>query len=165
VFNEDSLCTGAENPSGNYASMGAYQMLGDLLLSFDSGGEPVVSAPSGQKAFFPTEEVSASVDGRSDTRWCVEHAGRPVVWQVKMPPGSAPATQYSLTSANDAPTRDPREWQFHGSQDGRSWTVLDSRKGQAPFGKRGETKSFRFENRTAWSFYRLVFNKDCPASW
>jgi alpha-L-fucosidase 2 len=33
VLNEDSLWTGGENPSGNYDTMGAYQMLGDLLLN------------------------------------------------------------------------------------------------------------------------------------
>lgn len=32
VLNEDSLWTGDENPSGNYDTMGAYQMLADLLI-------------------------------------------------------------------------------------------------------------------------------------
>jgi alpha-L-fucosidase 2 len=33
VLNEDSLWTGDENPSGNYDTMGAYQMLGDLFIN------------------------------------------------------------------------------------------------------------------------------------
>jgi len=33
VVNEDSLWTGDENPSGNYDSMGAYQVLGDLFVN------------------------------------------------------------------------------------------------------------------------------------
>jgi alpha-L-fucosidase 2 len=33
VLNEDSLWTGNENPSGNDNTMGAYQMLGDLLIN------------------------------------------------------------------------------------------------------------------------------------
>ncbi|HWX21770.1 MAG TPA: glycoside hydrolase family 95 protein [Candidatus Binatia bacterium] len=32
VLNEDSLWTGDENPSGNYETMGAYQVLGDLVI-------------------------------------------------------------------------------------------------------------------------------------
>src|SRR5207253_1277202 len=36
-FNEDSLWTGGENPSGNYDTMGAYQAFGDLFLAFDAG--------------------------------------------------------------------------------------------------------------------------------
>ena len=33
ALNEDSLWTGGENPSGNYDTMGAYQVLGDLLIN------------------------------------------------------------------------------------------------------------------------------------
>ncbi|MGH7951928.1 MAG: glycoside hydrolase family 95 protein [Limisphaerales bacterium] len=33
VLNEDSLWTGGENPSGNYDTMGSYQMLGDLIIN------------------------------------------------------------------------------------------------------------------------------------
>ncbi len=158
VLNEDSLWTGGDNPSGDYNSMGSYQMLGELLLS--SGAGPLVSVPSGQKAFFPSEEVEASVDGRVDTKWCVEHHDKPVVWQVQMPAGSAPATFYRLTSANDTPERDPRDWQLAGSQDGAAWTTLDTQANQAPFAQRGEAKTFRFQNATAWAFYRLTFTKN-----
>ena len=38
-LNEDSLWTGDENPSGNYASMGAYQTLGDLYIELAGQGE------------------------------------------------------------------------------------------------------------------------------
>ena len=34
-FNEDSLWTGDDNPSGDYKSMGAYQAFGDLLVEMD----------------------------------------------------------------------------------------------------------------------------------
>ncbi|MDD4871714.1 MAG: glycoside hydrolase N-terminal domain-containing protein [Kiritimatiellae bacterium] len=36
VLNEDSLWTGDENPSGDYKSMGAYQVLGDLRIEMPS---------------------------------------------------------------------------------------------------------------------------------
>jgi alpha-L-fucosidase 2 len=36
-FNEDSLWTGDDNPSGDDNTMGAYQAFGDLILSFDDG--------------------------------------------------------------------------------------------------------------------------------
>lgn len=39
VLNEDSLWTGDRNPSGDYATMGAYQSFGDLLLTLDARGE------------------------------------------------------------------------------------------------------------------------------
>ena len=39
VLNEDSLWTGDENPSGNYDTMGAYQALGNIVISFAGGPE------------------------------------------------------------------------------------------------------------------------------
>ena len=38
-FNEDSLWTGDENPSGVYEKMGAYQAFGDLFISMDTAGD------------------------------------------------------------------------------------------------------------------------------
>ncbi|MGI4789979.1 MAG: glycoside hydrolase family 95 protein [Janthinobacterium lividum] len=35
VFNEDSLWTGNDNPSGDYGTMGSYQAFGDILLHLD----------------------------------------------------------------------------------------------------------------------------------
>jgi len=39
-FNVDSLWTGDENPSGDYASMGAYQAFGDLWIEMDTPALP-----------------------------------------------------------------------------------------------------------------------------
>jgi len=38
---------------------------------------------------------------------------------------------YSITTANDAPDRDPVRWIFEASVDGASWTLLDDRSGQS----------------------------------
>jgi alpha-L-fucosidase 2 len=154
-FNEDSLWTGGENPSGDYDSMGAYQAFGDLLLSFDAGQQTEVSCPSGHRAFYPHEEVAFSADDEPGTKWCVEHKDRPVIWQAAMPAGAPAVTSYTLTSANDVPARDPRAWELAGSVDGRAWTVLDRRADQPPFARRGESQTFRFNNAAAFRFYRL----------
>ena len=37
---------------------------------------------------------------------------------------------YALTSANDSPERDPKDWQLQGSQNGSDWTTLDTQSGQ-----------------------------------
>jgi len=39
-FNEDSLWTGDENPSGDYKTMGAYQNFGDLLIELPAEAKP-----------------------------------------------------------------------------------------------------------------------------
>ncbi len=49
VLNEDSLWTGDDNPGGDYKDMGAYQMLGELLLSFEPGAaQPGAASPGPQ---------------------------------------------------------------------------------------------------------------------
>ncbi|MEU5698165.1 hypothetical protein [Streptomyces aurantiacus] len=61
---------------------------------------------------------------------------------------------YSLTSANDAPDRDPAVWVLEGSADGRDWTRLDSREGES-FHGRYQTKEFALARAEAHRHYRL----------
>ncbi|MGW0791569.1 alpha-1,2-mannosidase [Streptomyces sp. NPDC002911] len=65
-------------------------------------------------------------------------------------------TSYTLTSANDFPQRDPRDWLLHGSTDGDRWTQLDSRAGEG-FTERFEARTFRISGVGAAPFtrYRL----------
>lgn len=170
VLNENSLWTGDENPSGDYDSMGSYQMLGELLINTTPNASgvapqlinlnPGVSCVSEHKAYFPNEEVAFSVDGRADTKWCVEHNNKPVIWQMTMPATVAPVSTYSLVSCPDYPGRDPRTWEFSGSNDGQAWAVLDKRESQEPFAQRGQPVKFDFDNKTAYRFYRLTVLKN-----
>ena len=61
---------------------------------------------------------------------------------------------YRLTSGNDAPDRDPLDWQIQGSNDGENWETLDERTGEK-FDGRNLTREFYFENETAYSYYRF----------
>ncbi|MFD0473200.1 discoidin domain-containing protein [Nonomuraea thailandensis] len=61
---------------------------------------------------------------------------------------------YALTSADDAPERDPRDWELQGSHDGQAWTTLDARAGET-FTARHQRKEYRFGNTTAYAHYRL----------
>jgi alpha-L-fucosidase 2 len=157
-FNEDSLWTGDDNPSGDYDSMGAYQNFGDLFLVLDPsrGGSAEVTCPSEHTAYYATEEIAFSVDGSADTKWCVEHKNREIVWQAAMPADAPAATSYSFTTCPDFPGRDPKTWELTGSMDGKAWTVLDRRADQPALGRR-ETKRFEFTNDKAYQLYRITF--------
>ncbi|MBW8684154.1 discoidin domain-containing protein [Chitinophaga rhizophila] len=61
---------------------------------------------------------------------------------------------YTLTSANDGPERDPKNWTLEGSDNGSDWTVLDTRTDQS-FGSRFLTVKYTFSNQVAYKFYRL----------
>ena len=65
---------------------------------------------------------------------------------------------YSISSANDAPERDPYNWTLSGSNDGVNWTVLDTRTGER-FLSRHQTRYFFFNNTHAYSAYR--FDIEC----
>src|SRR5439155_19041761 len=67
--------------------------------------------------------------------------------------------RYALSSANDAPGRDPQDWTLQGSSDGTTWTDLDTRTGQT-FTERYQTKTYEFANSTAFGFYRLNITRN-----
>ncbi len=163
-FNEDSLWTGDANPSGAYDTMGAYQAFGDLLLRTGDAAAAQATCPSGQLPFTPAEGVAAASDGDPATKWCVDHGGNPVVWQVPAPAGAPAPASYALTSANDVPERDPRAWELAGSNDGRTWTTLDRRSGEPPWAQRHQERRFAIAHPQAFRTYRLVFapNADVP---
>ncbi len=61
---------------------------------------------------------------------------------------------YTITSGNDAPERDMKDWTLEGSNDGTTWTVLDTRMGET-FSGRNMTKRYEFSNTTAYTQYRI----------
>lgn len=64
-------------------------------------------------------------------------------------------TSYAITSANDRPERDPKDWLLLGSNDGgKTWTVLDERKGEV-FSSRLERREFTIRSPVACNTYRL----------
>jgi signal transduction histidine kinase len=63
--------------------------------------------------------------------------------------------QYALTSANDFPQRDPKDWQLLGSNDGgKTWVSLDRRREEV-FAERHQRRVFRITNDIGYAAYRL----------
>ncbi|AXG80926.1 GH92 family glycosyl hydrolase [Streptomyces paludis] len=78
------------------------------------------------------------IDIQPATKWL---AFQPAAWVEFDLDAPAEVTTYALTSANDFPERDPRDWTLQGSTDGKEWRDLDTRKGET-FGQRFLTRSF-----------------------
>jgi alpha-L-fucosidase 2 len=152
-FNEDTVWIGDE------ADTGSYQAFGDLYVEL-GGITPPPSRLSNPSAHVTStqETVAQSADGNSKTKWCMEHGNQAVVWQmIYESTPKQPLQGYSLTSANDQPLRDPRQWTLEGSIDGQQWTILDDQARNQPFEQRLMTKTFAFSNDTLFSHYRLTF--------
>ncbi|MDT4994742.1 MAG: hypothetical protein QOH97_4634 [Actinoplanes sp.] len=90
-------------------------------------------------------------DGDSGTKWLVD---TPTSWAQYTLDAPATAVTYSLTSANDAPERDPRDWTVQGSADGTTWTTVDTQSGQS-FDQRFQTRTYTIASPAAFPIYRL----------
>ncbi|MEW1724272.1 alpha-1,2-mannosidase [Streptomyces sp. NPDC093109] len=96
-------------------------------------------------------EVARNLLGKSRNKWLVHEDNAELDFTLQHP---AAVASYLLTTANDSPGRDPRDWQLQGSHDGRTWTTVDTRTGER-FAHRFETRDFPFANTTAYTRYRL----------
>ncbi|MFI1993956.1 GH92 family glycosyl hydrolase [Actinoplanes sp. NPDC020271] len=99
----------------------------------------------------PNETALKLKDGDSSTKWL---AFDPTGWVTYRLTAPVTVVKYSLTSANDAAGRDPKDFAIQGSADGTEWTDLDKQTGQT-FGGRFATNTYTFKNTSAYAFYRL----------
>jgi len=106
------------------------------------------------------EGAPNAFDGSTQTKW-YHNCGSESSWiQCQLPDKKAKVfTEYQISSANDCDYRDPMDWQLLGSNDdGKNWTVIDSRKGEK-FAKRFEIRKFRIDNKKAFNIYRLSIDR------
>ncbi|HWL84856.1 MAG TPA: glycoside hydrolase domain-containing protein, partial [Polyangiaceae bacterium] len=100
----------------------------------------------------PSGEVAINLtDGDVNTKWLTFTSTGWVVYKMAKP---VAVVRYAVASANDSPGRDPKDWQFQGSQDGNTWTTLDAQANQN-FGSRFQFLQFNFSNTTPYLYYRL----------
>jgi alpha-mannosidase len=68
-------------------------------------------------------------------------------------------SQYTITSANDSPERDPANWRLLGSNDGgTTWTTLDAQINQL-FTNRFETLAYAIPNTNAYNLFRFQIDR------
>ncbi len=104
------------------------------------------------------EDGPKAFDDNTNTKW-LDNTGVPNAtnscWVVYQFANAGYAVeQYTITSANDSPERDPRTWLLQGSNDGTNWTTLDSQSGQT-FTSRFQKKTFTFSNTIVYKNYVL----------
>jgi hypothetical protein len=99
------------------------------------------------------EEKEKAFDNSEYTKYLTFHDH---VWiQFRFEDGQRyPISSYSITSANDYPERDPKDWQLMGSNNGSSWVTIDTRRNQF-FSERFQTKDYVCNNQTPYQYYRL----------
>lgn len=144
--------TGLVNNTTYYYVVSATNAAGASTNSLAVSGLPSVGVASANSENPPNETAAKAFDGSVDTKWLtggingwLQYYFRGIVKTV---------VRYDLSSANDVPGRDPKNWQFQGSHDGTNWSTLDTRTGET-FTARKQTKQYPISNNTGYEFYRL----------
>ncbi len=95
------------------------------------------------------------------TKWCNQNSNTfPVSTMYDFSGSTANiVTRYTITSANDAPGRNPKNWKFQGCDgictiSSGGWVDLDTRSNES-FATTYQTNTYTFSNTTAYQQYRL----------
>ena len=103
---------------------------------------------------FNGEGFANAIDNKSDNKFCTRITVGDEVWLRYVSTKNARITSYTIASANDAPDRDPKNWVLEGSNDGNTWTVIDTQTDQV-FNNRFEPKSYAVYNNQVFGIFRL----------
>ena len=135
----------------NVSGSASEQMIGDITKFV------VQSSIAGSGQISDTESKVRIIDSNTSTKWLSKDNAPSTtapIW-ISFQIQAAKAVQaYSIVSANDSSERDPKDWNFYGSDNGSTWTVLDTQSG-ITFANRFQQKIFQFENSTAYQYYKL----------
>lgn len=127
----------------------------------DNGG--IVTASS---QIHERESKEMAFDNTTATKWLTyPDANGATGWiQFQFPNGQAfTIGRYSIASANDAPERDPQDWTLDGSNDGTTWTVVDTQINQF-WTDRFQRREFICANPGAYNYYRLNITRNNGSS-
>jgi len=100
------------------------------------------------------EEMTKAFDGDGMTKYFVFATKTPWLAYEFGQSATHVVNAYGVASANDFPVRDPSAWLLEGSNDGTTWTTLDSRSGQS-FASRLQTSSYDCTASAPYRRYRL----------
>ncbi|MEV6010446.1 GH92 family glycosyl hydrolase [Streptomyces sp. NPDC051976] len=99
----------------------------------------------------PNETAPKAADEDPNTKWLTFNSTGWLQYQLS---ADVTVKKYALTSANDSPGRDPKDFQLQGSENGSDWTTVDSRSGQ-DFPGRFKSRVYDVATPGAYRYYRL----------
>ncbi|WP_253181983.1 ThuA domain-containing protein [Cellulosimicrobium cellulans] len=132
----------------------ASQWFTGLIGTRIAGATPVaekVAEATGTGRSPAAETPPMAVDGDPGTKWLTFARTGTLTLRMEEP---VALTQYSLTSANDSPGRDPKNWTIQGSNDGQTWVDVDTRTDET-FSQRFQPRTFEVGSTTEYGWYRL----------
>lgn len=109
------------------------------------------------------EGVQNIIDQNSNTKFLDFNAFDGIGFDVDLFGDSKTAVAIEIVTANDAPERDPTNYEVFGSNDGTNYTSIAT--GNIPcISDRFFSRTFSFTNTTGYTFYRVNFTGTCASS-
>ncbi|WP_049975589.1 RICIN domain-containing protein [Chthoniobacter flavus] len=137
--------------SGNSPEFGAALLTPLVNIAFGgTASSSVTGAPS-------WEAPAQAFDSNPGSKWYNGNATNPgpTGWlRYDFGSGNAQVIKRYTVNSADVATRDPKDWQFQGSNDGSTWTTLDTQSGQT-FADRSLQNIYNIGNTTAYRYYQL----------
>lgn len=132
-----------------FAGLGVFTSNAAWIDRTDNGGTVTASTQ-----IHELESKEMAFDNTTNTKWLTN--GPTTGWiQFQFPNGTMyTITRYSITSADDTPSRDPRNWTLYGSNDGSNWDAVDTQNNQS-WTDRFQRREFACTSPNAFNYYRL----------
>jgi hypothetical protein len=137
-----------------YYVVSAVNSVGESSNSVEASSTFYLAVASASTDNPPNETAAKAFDSSTSTKWFNANGGSAGWLRYYFGGPAKTVIRYDLTSANDVPGRDPKNWQFQGSQNGTTWTTLDTRTGET-FASRFLTRQYNFNNTNPYAYYRL----------
>ena len=99
------------------------------------------------------EQLPNLVDSNFSSKYLARDYNTDLYVQLAYP-SARKIDAYTITSGNDAPERDPKDFNLQGSNNGTTWTTIDSRSNESFLG-RNLTRTFNLATEVEYSYYRL----------
>jgi hypothetical protein len=99
------------------------------------------------------EQLPNLIDSNFSSKYLAFNYGTDLYVQLAFP-ASRKVDAYVITSGNDAPERDAKNFNLQGSNDGNNWTMIDSRSNET-FPGRNLSRTFNLATEANYSYYRL----------
>jgi hypothetical protein len=138
--------------NSNEVRIAEWQIHGRYIDSNDltalPGGTLTVQWTGKNEANAPANLTDKNKDGK------YYNVGRKFFWAVFETAEPVKLTAYSLMSANDWQTRDPKSWTLYGSNDNTTWTAIDRRENQS-FLYRQTTLYYPVTTNSEYRYFKL----------
>ncbi|MBR4131218.1 MAG: carbohydrate-binding protein [Bacteroidaceae bacterium] len=145
--------------SGSSVRLADFELYGATIAET---GDPNLLAPdvveASAEGFSSTELINRIYDGKYLTLYRADFNEPISITYTYADTTGVSINAYSITASKNELTRDPASWTLEGSNDGATWTLLDTRSNET-FSHRYATQFYFVESMESFQQYRLTINK------